>query len=408
MQNRDSSIIKHLTIIGLLGSTFIPRFRIGIDLYIVTIIPFVLMVVLFGSKTAKLNINKYLGIYSILLLSMLISIFHSYIFLNVPPIYRDFMEWLKYLQFLPYFLAISYLNYDSFTVTLEKYILAISVYVIIVSILEYTDVLNLGQWIGAIYTPVDGTHFPLMFSAQNRLVGTGADPNIGAMILSFLFLNNLRIYIRNRKGLTLVISIILILCVLLTQSRTVLIGLIISGFIALFTLSRFNILYKLLIILGLFFIVYTILYSFNFEYITIGIETALEGKNQSVNLRIENYLVAFERFDESPFLGIGPAKAITSSVIDSEYALIIQRYGLMGSIVFVILFLMLFKDLLKLSKINREMIYNFVFILLCAIFMFTNNVLAGYQLGGLFVLIILLIVLYKNKIYFKDHFYLND
>jgi len=397
MQKKDNRLIKHLTLIGLIGSSFIPKVSIGIDIYIVTIIPIVLLVLLIISRNMILSLNKYVYLYSLLLLTMFISIVYSYIFLNVPPIYRDFMEWLKYLQFLPYFLVIGYVNYGCLMRTLNKYVKFISIFILVVIFFEYTDLFTIGHLIGGIYTPPDGNHFTAMFSSTNRLVGTGGDPNIGAMIISFFLVFNINDYFQTKSVSKLIFSILLLFSVLLTQSRTVLIGLFGASLFVLFIVSRSNIFFKLLYLISIIIIIYSVFNLFEFNYIKVGIESVLQGQNNSLNERLENYRLAIERFQESPFFGIGPAKAITNTVIDGEYALIIQRYGLIGSLMFIILFISVFRDLLKIIKINSEVIILLIYIILCLFFMFTNNVLAGYQIGGFVILIIIIINLHKNQ-----------
>jgi len=128
----------------------------------------------------------------------------------------------------------------------------------------------------------------------------------------------------------------------------------------------------------------------NLEYIVIGIETALEGKNNSFNVRIENILQAYERFTQAPLFGWGPAKMIHSTIIDSELALIMQRYGILGFISFGLFYVYLYRRAFILRRYkNLFADLTIVMGLIFMVVMFTNNVFSGYQLMSIFILLII-------------------
>jgi hypothetical protein len=112
----------------------------------------------------------------------------------------------------------------------------------------------------------------------------------------------------------------------------------------------------------------------------------LEGKSNSLNVRFENIYLAAQRFMESPIFGIGPAKSSFDTTIDSEYALIIQRYGLIGIFIFSAYIIYLVK--LSLRNLSSHWgVCLFVFVLMSILVMITNNIFSGYQLMSLIILL---------------------
>ena len=87
------------------------------------------------------------------------------------------------------------------------------------------------------------------------------------------------------------------------------------------------------------------------------------------------------------------------TVIDSEYALIIQRYGLIG--VFVFLSFIIYLARCSIRVIGRY--YGaalFMLVIFSLFFMLTNNMFSGYQLMSLVVILLLLcIVSYRDHVY---------
>ncbi|MDD3056486.1 MAG: hypothetical protein PHE16_11490 [Aliarcobacter sp.] len=129
---------------------------------------------------------------------------------------------------------------------------------------------------------------------------------------------------------------------------------------------------------------------------------ALEGTNTSLNVRFENVFLAYERFLESIALGWGPAKSIHETVIDSEYALILQRYGLIGIFMFLGYLVLIMQFSYKLykkqfnTKINIPLV-GFLISIVGFVVMATNSFFVGYQTIAISTLIIVGLVAYENK-----------
>jgi O-antigen ligase len=112
--------------------------------------------------------------------------------------------------------------------------------------------------------------------------------------------------------------------------------------------------------------------------------------------------LAYKRFLESPYFGWGPAKSIHSTIIDSEFVLILQRYGTIGILVFLLYIATVITFSVKLIKkygqrhIEPKMLFLFM---TTGLFVMTTNVIfAGYQTTAILILLIILNAsLYRYK-----------
>lgn len=264
---------------------------------------------------------------------------------------------------------------------------------------QITNAGGLAYFFGSLYATAD--HTDSMLYGSKRIVVTGSDPNVGAVIVSFLLFINY--FSKYNILLKVFFCGCLLLILLLTQSRTVLIGVGISFSIIFIFFSKSNMIVKFG--LGVLFtsVLVTLFGYLELDYIVVGIETAVSGENASVNTRFENISLAIERWNDSWFFGQGPAKSISSTTVDSEYALILQRYGSSGVILFTSYLLLNFKYFFKLlnyqtiHKINVPLIsggYTFV----ALVVMCTNNYFAGYQTAVIPILIAIIIMLFKQNL----------
>ena len=74
---------------------------------------------------------------------------------------------------------------------------------------------------------------------------------------------------------------------------------------------------------------------FNTPYLYLGVSSLLNGTNNSVLVRLSNFIESIELFQQSPILGWGPAKIIHKTIADGEYFLILRRYGILGIFTFM-------------------------------------------------------------------------
>jgi hypothetical protein len=394
------NFVEHLIILGLLGTAILPSINLGIGVSLITPISLLLIIMLPFLANQIFLLNRFTIIYSAIVLSILCSIFYSYIFLDTPETYRDFMEFFRYFQILPYLFFMSTIKDKTFSRKFKLYMEISIIFVLFISFIEYSNIFGLSQLIGNFYASEGQVE--AMLHGSERLVVTGGNPNDGAIIASFFFLYSVYGYLSKKTiyGIFKVLSLLAI--VLLTQSRTAVFGLMFSfSFYTLFFL-KLNILLKIISIAFTVLILALAITFAQLDYISIGIQQAIDGNNASANVRFDNMYLGYERFLLSPVFGWGPAKLIHDTIIDSEYVLVIQRYGVIGiSLLFIYI-----GSILHFSKAlirNYGLRHNEIHILLLftglVVFaMFTNVVFAGYQTNALLTLLIIYNYSFKNSV----------
>ncbi|MDD3056485.1 MAG: hypothetical protein PHE16_11485 [Aliarcobacter sp.] len=256
-----SYYIEHLALIGLFGTLMLPSINLGIGINAITIISFILIALLpFLVYKQKIIINRFAVWYILILITMFYSINHSYIVLDVEITYRDYMELFRYAQVLPYLLVASLIDYKSFEQKLMMYLKVSVIYILFIAFLQITNIANMGYYSGLLYSGLHHTE-SMLSSSSNRILLTGSDPNVGALIVLFLllftFLSKKNKVYKNFQFFSLFIVL------LFTQSRTVFLGLVFSLFIYMIVFSKINFFIKMFIIIIVAFIVYESLYLFN-------------------------------------------------------------------------------------------------------------------------------------------------
>lgn len=333
------------------------------------------------------------------------STLYSYALLDVPSNAGDFLESIKYIKFLPFLLALSDIPYEDFYLSLRRIINISSIWIIFVGFMQLFHPAGLGLSLASLYA--DEIQTSTMSGDVSRLLLTGSDPNVGAVISFFYFLINILLYWDAKKLFNLIVAIILITMMTMTQSRTAILVFVISITLYASFISKYGIYVKMLVILSFLLIIglfAKLIENSSLEYLVLGFTLLASGENTSINVRLENIEFAQKLFMVSPIFGWGPAKSIHPTVIDSEYALIVARYGLVGVVLFGFYSINI---IIKANKIIRSNVLLKPTIPIAAvIFMFfgvtvmsSNNIYSGYQLFSL--LIVLSIGLRSLEVSFK-------
>lgn len=377
---------------GLLSAIVLPPITFGgMGFYIVTFLSPLVFVIVF-SMLVKHPFMHYSSLFVIFIgLVVILSAIYSWAFGYSLKNSRDIIESIKYTQFIPYLFAIPFMESRSLKLFHRSIMTASAIFLLIAS----TQILGFGGFFTNIYLDSDSPHLEYIL---RRITVTGSDPNVGGVISCFFCIYLFSIYAVRRKISYLALSILFLLVCFKTQSRTALIGLIfgLGVYYVLYFKSYF--LVKVSFFVSSILIIILLIYCLDLSYIYVGFEYALRGENNSLNVRFENIGLAFDRFLESPVFGMGPAKTSFSTTIDSEYALILQRYGLLG--VFVFLFYIFY--LARLSYRNLESHWGialFSFALLSVVVMAANNIFSGYQLMSLVVILNIACVLNERSKY---------
>lgn len=381
-----------IVIFGLLSAFTTPSFSLGgLGIYLVTIVSPVVFVLTFFLWIKAPSIHHSalfpFALGCMVLLSSMVSWTAGYSSIN----YRDFIESIKYFQFVPYLLVLNFLGERSLKL-IHYFIIYSAILVCLIGFIQFS---GLHHGVSYLYLGADSAHINSVISGS-RITLTGSDPNIGGIIACFYVIYFFSLFASNHRKKYLIAFFVFFFLCFMTQSRTALIAL-------LFGLASYYILYyktfflvKLFLAIFAFSLVFFLVFYLDLSYIYIGIKTALEGKNNSLNVRFENIFNAFTWFLESPFFGIGPAKSSTVTTIDSEYALILQRYGLIG----VFLFSSYIIYLLRLAHRNLDSHWGvalFSFTMMTTLVMITNNIFSGYQLMSVVVILNIACVLNQRE-----------
>lgn len=398
-----NQVVEHLVLFGLLSSLVLPPVEVmglGVRFTTFTSSILLIMVVYRTSVLSKFYMHKSTLFLVLLGLMVFLSSVVSYIVLNVSFSIRDFLESVKYIQFVPYLLALPLITCGGFFIKFRYYMLVSIIIFLIVGFSQIFRINPLVHMLGSLYS--EKVHLQTMLDG-GRIFITGSDANVGASIAFFFLLYLVIVSFKEKKKLYMLLALPMVFLMMMTQSRTALLGAALAMVAYVFIVEKMNIVLKIVILLITFAVFYYLILSLNLEYVILGYQSFMSGENESVNVRIENIVLACDRFRKSLLFGWGPAKSIHETVIDSEYALIIQRYGLLGVTLFTSLMIYLFKVSSSSMKGNSQYRFSgiilFLYIVYSFVLMATNNVFSGYQLMSILMLLLVLCLKSQSIIY---------
>ncbi|MBI1449726.1 O-antigen ligase family protein [Acinetobacter sp. AC1-2] len=380
-------ILINLASFGLVSSLVFPFFSFfGFGLYLTSFISLILLFCI-------LFYNVKIGWFTILVFLLCLVVFVSSLYSNAFGFsvynFSNYLEAFKYFQYIPYIMIFHSVNkYISFDLFLKYIYFSVFIY-LLVFFLQLINPLNLGYLVSIFY--LGGASSPHLLGIETgfRLPITGSNPNVGAVIGVFFTLFFLILFAYRKNKAALIIFICCFISVFYTQSRTTLVALIVSLVFYAF-LSKIRLIYKILVPIFLGVGVFLIFKYLDLSYIVNGYEYAKEGDNSSVNARLDTLDMAINVFYTSPIFGVGPSKEEYTTNFDSEYILILMRYGVLGCLVFSSL---IFYLLIKGFK-NRNNVAGltlFLYTIATLIIMLTNNAYSGYQLMSITVLLYIII-----------------
>lgn len=376
------TVLSLIVSAGLLSAVTLPMIPVGsLGLYLTTLLSPVVFVAAFILLSLDSRTHKSVLFVMLMGAMVILSSIASWASDIAPKNNRDLVESVKYLQFVPYLLAIPFLAEDGLRV-IKKSIYFASFFFLIIGLIQSIQPNGFIYGVTSWYLGDGSEHLRYL---QRRITITGSNPNTGSVIACFFCIFFFSLYSNSRKVFFLIASVAFFYLSFATQSRTSLIAIVISISIYYLLFHKTKSVIKILFITsGIASVVFLVFYI-DLSYIYIGIEQALEGKNNSLNVRFEKLQTALQHFSNHPIAGIGPAKESQSTIIDSEYALIIQRYGIIGIIITASYILYLIKK--SLNNISTPWGATlFTFTIFIVITMITNNVFAGYQLMSLVVI----------------------
>ncbi len=223
--------------------------------------------------------------------------------------------------------------------------------------------------------------------AVKRLVGTMGNPNINALLFGFFSLYYFPTNVNRKK---LVLFFVSLLFVFLCQSRTALLFIFcIFAFLAIFKATIWTKKQWLLVVFGTictFFIAWMLATSF-FQYTSYN-NSLLDGTafhSGSARGRLETWNMLGKMIIEEPLFGHGPYKEFfyqNKIYSENEYILMTWRYGILGLLIYVSIFLIPFKKLV--SSENEISLKGSLMLIMMLVSAITNNPLTERNIELLF------------------------
>ena len=390
--SRDFFIVN-IAIFGLISSLVLPYVSFfGFGLYLTSIISFLIIILL---PSYRIFISKAAIYVLAMCFTVIISSLYSQALGYGSYIFGNYLEAFKYFQYIPYLILFSSIEKNISISIFYKYIYISAFLYITIFLLQIFNPFNLGYIIGASYLGgYDSVHL-IGIETGYRISITGSDPNVGAVIGVFFTLFFLVLFSNYRKIKDFILFIIIFVSIFFTQSRTTLVALFLA--LLLFTLfSKIKLVYKVLFSFLFLFTVYLSFAFIELDYIKVGYDLLIEGENNSVNVRLDTLQIAIDNFRKHPFFGIGPSKNEFSTNVDSEYILIMMRYGVLGIVTFTsFIIYMLYKGFSNLSTISGLSL--FLYTIATLVIMLTNNAYSGYQLMSVNILLLIMLKYERNE-----------
>lgn len=223
--------------------------------------------------------------------------------------------------------------------------------------------------------------------AVKRLVGTMGNPNINALLFGFFTLYYFPLHV-NRKNLGL--FFVSLLFVFLCQSRTALLFIFcIFAFLAILKATIWTKKQWVLVVsgtIGTFFIAWMFATSF-FQFTSYN-NSLLDGTvfhSGSARGRLETWNMLGKMILEQPIFGHGPYKEFfyqNKIYSENEYILMTWRYGLLGLLIYVSIFLIPFKKLV--ASMNVKSLKGSLMLIMMMVSAMTNNPLTERNIELLF------------------------
>lgn len=389
-------IIKHpfdvLLILLITVDVFFPKIPLGSSSFLTDLIiscffiaPILTSFLLRGYY--RKNIFK---LYLCLVVLHFISTLHGYFALGVSTHPADIWNFVNEFKYLFIICVGSLCTFNVISGFFDKFINFGSYLMIIICLLEFFNPIGIASILGNYFS--SELHASGMTDGSHRIIATGTDPNVGAAIVAFFLLYRFCRYLHYREFQDLLFSVLLLVCVLLTSSRTVFAG--VSCVMALFVLTHKGIKVSAKIWILIFIVATSVVLLPHFAYLIEGFTTFFSDEgNHSFNKRLMVWQYLFEKIKLSPIIGWGVAESIIDGFpVDGEYIFTLFRYGAVGLILYLLINikLVLFppKSYLSDTKLIFFKDYLTLIFLMSLFVMVTNNFYLGKQLFQIYIAIL--------------------
>jgi len=240
------------------------------------------------------------------------------------------------------------------------------------------------------------------------------DPNFAAVELMFLFFVSGAYYNFERSKFVLFVSIAALLLILLTQSRSAYLSLLVAFCFVFFLSARLALTTKLVVGFLLFFsFVFLSLYLFGSS---VDSSATVEGRFTSVYnyiLRLESWYALYDYSGFGFFLGASGAdpREVIAGYIGvaitphNEYVSLLFNFGLIFLLAYLYVLYWLFSSLLLRRKYDKKSIGRGGFSLLLVCSMISHSIMVttvSVDIGFAFAVLSALVLLFKNNVFFES------
>lgn len=285
--------------------------------------------------------------------AILFSTFYGRYILGVPVTGRDFFELLKVFKLLIVVVAISRFDLKESDIYKLLYVIIFSFFISsIIGLLQFYGIFGFERVTAPFYFA------ERIYDIHNRMMGTFYNPNtygtaltLGTMVAAVLVFYEDKIH---RKIFLILLVLLFSFAIALTQSRTAIIVLLL-GLLLIIGLNSFRNRFSLKQITFLFAgVAVTVLLFIGIlsdEVVTRFSALTDISEDASWQMRLLAWYLNLTIFSESILFGWGPAKMIHTTTVDSEYILVLRRYGIIGFTVYLLIYLTpLYRAILFQSK----------------------------------------------------------
>ncbi len=276
---------------------------------------------------------------------IIISNIYAAIFLQGSFSFRDLMEFVTIAK---YYLVIALVVALDIGVAeyklIGKVFLAGLAVLMLLSWGQFLNPGNMNAWLTPFFAP---SHLDNLVNANPpRVLGTFDNPNVMGIFSVFTLCLVTSWYYFRTNGrqsavLLLVLAGLTIKMTFLTISRTALLGTAaVLCWLSLWALFRFRWNKGILIKVGLLFVLTILIFVTSPRDFTARINEATNvDKSTSAIGHLERWGSAWPAIEQSPVLGWGTAKNSMTTLVDDEYMLVTRRYGFVGLLAYLWLFL---------------------------------------------------------------------
>ncbi len=334
----------------------IPALRIELIIIVIAWILFLLRYLATGDvMRLRWNpTNKWFFLFGIVIL---VSIAYAAFVKSYYPINRDFWEFGKLIEYFLIFALVASLDISIEQIP-KYYFILLTIFMgsAIIGFAQYFNLFDINSIVSPYYAP---TQMAGLVKA-GRIVGTTSNPNeFGSfMVLAASLALTGALWFKG-NGIKLISWVALgvfSFAIILTLSRSALLGLLVACFFILFfkyplhfgfnrTIRGFFLAVPLLLVLA--FVLLQLAPDLFFFRVGRVLNLSTDTSWQA---RLAYWSTQLAIWKQSPIFGWGPGKATMSTIVDNEWLLLLRRYGALGVLVFILWFTGIYRTLSKIAR----------------------------------------------------------